>query len=188
MAHAMALFTLLLTGSCAHVPTVPRAQSRRALLLGGAASLLCSGCAPARAADGGMTAAQRNLASLNAGSRSLSEAGVAEGDLVAELLRRTEANKERNAAIVKQQTEANAFTAVGGQVERRLVTDLDGKNQYLDAKQIRELTQQRRIACAPSVMEACRMIEPGLGDAPLLDIPAAKKLECDANGRQCKFR
>ena len=140
----MAMLALLLSGSCAHVPAVPHAPSRRALLLGGATSLLCSGCAPARAAaDGEMTAAQATLSSLNAGSRSLSEAGVAEGDLVAELLRRTEANKERNAAIVKQQTEANAFTAVGGQVERRLVTDLDGTNRYLDAKQVRELTQQR---------------------------------------------
>ena len=106
--------------------------------------------------------AQQTLGSLNAGARKLSEAGVEEGDLVAELLRRTEANKERNAALVKKQTEANAFTAIDGAVDRRLVTDLSGKNLYLDANEIKKLVQERRLACAPSVMEACRMIEPGL--------------------------
>ena len=72
--------------------------------------------------------------------------GSGEDDLVAELLRRTEANKERNQAIVKQATEANAFTAIDGSVDRRLVTDLDGKNTYLDAREIRKLTQQRNYA------------------------------------------
>ena len=45
---------------------------------------------------------------------------------------------------------------------KRLVTNLDGTNVYLDAQQIRELTRQRKLACAPSVMEACRIIEPQL--------------------------
>lgn len=141
------------TGSSPHL-------SRRSVLCCGALS-----CAPAAALaddDAAPTMAQQTLGSLNAGARKLSEAGVEEGDLVAELLRRTEANKERNAALVKKQTEANAFTAIDGAVDRRLVTDLSGKNLYLDANEIKKLVQERRLACAPSVMEACRMIEPGL--------------------------
>ena len=71
-------------------------------------------------------------------------------------------------------------------MNRRLVTDLDGTNRYLDAKQIRELTQQRRLACAPNVMEACRIIEPGLQQAQLLQLPEPKVLQCEY-GRNCKF-
>ena len=72
---------------------------------------------------------------------------------------------------------------------RRLVTDLSGRNLYLDAAQVRELIRQRRLACAPSVMEACRMIEPSAGaDAPLLDLPEPRTLACDAAGRNCRFR
>ena len=160
--------------------------SRRAASLGLLASLVVA--APHRAAA---TVAAENLGGLNAGARKLSEAGVGGGedDLVAELLRRTEANKERNRAIVKQTTEANAFTAIDGSVDRRLVTDLDGKNTYLDAREIRTLTQQRRLACAPSVMEPCRMIVPGGGDSvPELQLPEAKELRCDYAGRNCKFK
>jgi hypothetical protein len=90
------------------------------------------------------------------GRSRISEAGVEDGGLVAELLRRTEANKARNDAIVKATTEANAFTAIDGSVGKRLVTDLSGRNRYLDAAEVRELTRQRRLACAPSVMEPCR--------------------------------
>ena len=134
------------------------------------------------------TEAQINLKSFNAGTRRLSEEGIGEGDLVGELLRRTEANKQRNAAIVKQSTEANAFTAIDGSVSRRLVLNLDGTNSYLDAKQIRELTVQRRLACAPSVMEPCRMVSPSAGAAaPPLQLPATKELKCDVGGRNCKF-
>ena len=128
------------------------------------------------------TEAQRNLRALNAGSRAGVTLADEEGALVAELLRRTEANKARNAAIVKQTTESNAFTAIDGSVDRRLVTDLLGQNRYLDAKEIRKLVQERRLACAPSVMEACRMVEPGAG-APRLQLPDTKILSCDANGR-----
>ena len=95
------------------------------------------------------TQAQRSLKALNAGSRRLSDAGIEEGDLVSELLRRTEMNKDRNAAIVKASTEANAYQAIDGSVGKRLVTDLNGLNRYLDANEIRELTLQRRLACAP---------------------------------------
>ena len=134
------------------------------------------------------TEAQINLKNFNAGTRRLSEEGIGEGDLVGELLRRTEANKQRNAAIVKQSTEANAFTAIDGSVSRRLVLNLDGTNSYLDAKQIRELTVQRRLACAPSVMEPCRMVSPSAGAAaPPLQLPATKELKCDVGGRNCKF-
>jgi hypothetical protein len=141
-----------------------------------------------RALDEPLTAAQQSLGALNAGSRKLSEEGIEEGELIAELLRRSEANRERNAARVKRVTEANAFTAIDGNVNRRLVTDLNGMNQYLDAGAIRELTLQRRLACAPSVMEPCRMVKPNAADAPPLQLPAVKKLECDENGRSCKFK
>lgn len=111
-----------------------------------------------------------------------------DGGLVAELLRRTEENKQRNAAIVKATTEANAFTAIDGSVDRQLVTDLSGRNRYLDTREIRELTRQRRLACAPSVMEPCREIEPAAGnDAAPLSLPEAKRLACNAQGRDCKF-
>lgn len=130
---------------------------------------------------------QQNLRSLNAGSRRLTSGELEEGDLVKELLRRTEANKERNAAIVKRTTESNAFTAIDGTLDRRLVTGLDGKNRYLDTKQIREMTRERRLACAPSVMEPCREIQPS-SDAPPLELPALKQLECDKDGRNCQFR
>ena len=94
--------------------------SRRAALLGGAGAAATSlGLPGAALADAAPpTVAQQNLASLNAGSRRLSDAGVMseEGDLVSELLRRTEANRDRNAALVKKTTEANAFTAIDGSV------------------------------------------------------------------------
>ena len=132
---------------------------------------------------------QQSLQALNAGSRKLSDEGLGDGDLVAELLRRTEANKERNAALVRKTTEGNAYQAIDGSVNRRLVTDLTGRNRYLDAKEIRALTLQRRLACAPSVMEPCRMVEPSAGaDAPPLQLPEVKALTCDADGRNCKFR
>ena len=118
----------------------PLFPSRRA-----AALLFILGAAQPAAAD---SSAMYNLGSMNAGSRKLSDAGVEDGELITELLRRTEANRERNAAVVRRTTEANSFTAIDGSVSRRLVTDLDGTNRYLDAKQVRELTQQRRLACA----------------------------------------
>ena len=37
-------------------------------------------------------------------------------------------------------------------------------------------------------MEACRMIEPGLEGAAPLSLPEVKKLECEADGRNCRFR
>ena len=135
------------------------------------------------------TPAYQTLSGLNAGTRKLSEAGITEeGDLVKELLRRTEANKERNAAIGKQTTEANAFTAIDGSGDKRRVTDMTGRNRYLDAKEIRSLTQQRRLACAPSVMEPCRMIDPGIEGAAPLALPEVKALQCDAGGRNCRFQ
>ena len=134
------------------------------------------------------TQAQRSLKALNAGSRRLSDAGIEEGDLVSELLRRTEMNKDRNAAIVKASTEANAYQAIDGSVGKRLVTDLNGLNRYLDANEIRELTLQRRLACAPDVMQACRMVEPSRDDLQPLQLPEIKKLQCDSDGRRCKFQ
>ena len=197
---------LLLSLPSAKSFTTQRALSRRSALLGGATSLLttlnahaaeddaealppmAAQAPPPTAADvPPPTASQQTLSGLNAGARKLSEANIEEGDLVAELLRRSEANKERNAAIVKQTTEANSFTAIDGSVDRRLVTDLNGMNRYFDAKEIRELTRQRRLACAPSVMEPCRMVDPGVGDVPLLSLPETKTLQCDKNGRNCKF-
>lgn len=111
----------------------------------------------------------------------------AESELITELLRRTEANKERNAAVVKRATEANAFTAIDGTVDKRLVTGLDGKNRYVDGATVRELTRQRRLACAPSIMEPCREVEPMYNDAPPLQLPEVQALKCDADGRNCKF-
>jgi hypothetical protein len=108
--------------------------------------------------------------------------------LIAELLRRTEANKERNAAAVKRTTEANAFTAYDGTLDKRLVTGLDGSNRYVDGATVRELTRRRRLACAPSVMEPCREVEPVYNDAPPLQLPEIKALRCDADGRNCTFR
>lgn len=197
----------LALGPCA-VNALELGLSRRALLSAAASSCLSIRCGipPSHAAaiDGHEeaaaaapppapaapppTQAQQNLQALNAGTRRLSSEGIAEGDLVNELLRRTEANKERNAALVKQSTEANAFTAIDGSVNRRLVRSLDGTNAYLDAKQIRELTVQRRLACAPSLMEPCREIRPSAGlDIAPLQLPKNEGLKCDANGRNCKF-
>ena len=194
-------------------PTLPRRTLLSAAASSSAAFFIPCGILPAYAADGMVegqqdavaprettqaqedaaapretTQAQQNLQALNAGTRRLSSEGIAEGDLVNELLRRTEANKARNAAIVKQSTEANAFTAIDGSVNRRLVRSLDGTNVYLDAKQIRELTVQRRLACAPSLMEPCREIRPSAGlDIAPLNLPKNEGLKCDANGRNCKF-
>ena len=132
------------------------------------------------------TTAQQNLQALSAGTRRLTDENIAEGDLISELLRRTEDNKDRNAAIIKRVTESNAFTAIDGSVSKRLVTDLTGRNVYLNAEEIRALTRERRLACAPSVMEACRMVEPGKGLEPL-QLPALQKMACDDRGRNCKF-
>jgi hypothetical protein len=160
---------------------------RRALT---AALLAAASTTPWRATaqleDAKTTAAQRNLRALSDGTRRLSDEGLGEGDLVAELLRRTEANRDRNEAVVKRATEANAFTAIDGSVNRRIVTGLDGQNYYLDGIQVRTLTLQRRLACAPSVLEPCRMVEPST-DAPPLQLPAVRSLECDRVGRNCKF-
>ena len=118
-----------------------------------------------------------------------SENAMSESEqLIAELLRRTEANKERNAAAVKRTTEANAFTAYDGTLDKRLVTGLDGSNRYVDGATVRELTRRRRLACAPSVMEPCREVEPVYNDAPPLQLPEIKALRCDADGRNCTFR
>ena len=182
------LVVLCLAASAAM--TRPAVQlSRRAAVLSAIslpACALADDDAAARAPEI-TTAAQRTLGALNAGSRKLSDENVAEGDLMAELLRRTEANKERNAAIVKATTESNAFTAIDGSVEKRLVTGLDGRNRYLDANQIRELTLQRRLACAPSLMEACREVKPVYDAAPL-QIPEPKRMVCEDSGRDCKFQ
>ena len=121
------------------------------------------------------TEAQRSLQAFGDGTRKLSDEGIGEGELIAELLRRTEANKERNAAIVKRTTEANAYTAIDGSIDRRLVTGLDGRNLYLDQRQIRELISQRKLACAPSVMEPCRMVVPTYDDAAPLQLPEYRK-------------
>ena len=134
------------------------------------------------------TTAQSNLRSLNAGARRLTEGDMEGGDLVSELLRRTEANKERNAAAVRATTEANAYQALDGSVSKRMVTDLSGRNLFLDESEVRQLTLQRRLACAPNVMEACRMVEPSRTDLEPLQLPAIKKLECDSSGRDCVFR
>jgi len=139
-----------------------------------------------------MTADEPSLQRLKAlgdGSRRLEEGDIADGlDLVGELLRRTEQNREKNEAATRRVTQQNAFTAIDGSVNRRLVTDLNGENRYLSASEVRALTQERRLACAPSVMEACRMIRPSDTDAPPLQLPEVKALRCDEQGRNCKFR
>ena len=107
-----------------------------------------------------------------------------DADLISELLRRTEANRDRNAAMVKRVTEANAFTAIDGTTNGKLVSGLDGRNVYLDEKAVRELTRQRRIACFAS---DCRIVQPSY-EAPPLELPEIKKLACDAQGRNCVFQ
>ena len=192
---ALPLLLLLVVDytSCASLQLNPPPTTRRAALShfisASALAVATAQNQKAFAEEIATTPAYQTLSGLNAGTRKLSEAGITEeGDLVKELLRRTEANKERNAAIVKQTTEANAFTAIDGSVDKRLVTDMTGRNRYLDAKEIRSLTQQRRLACAPSVMEPCRMIDPGIEGAAPLALPEVKALQCDAGGRNCRFR
>ena len=192
---ALSLLLLLVVDytSCASLLFNPPPTTRRAALShfisASAFAVAAAQNQKAFAEEIATTPAYQTLSGLNAGTRKLSEAGITEeGDLVKELLRRTEANKERNAAIVKQTTEANAFTAIDGSVDKRLVTDMTGRNRYLDAKEIRSLTQQRRLACAPSVMEPCRMIDPGIEGAAPLALPEVKALQCDAGGRNCRFR
>ena len=112
---------------------------------------------------------------------------AAESELVEELLRRTEANKERNEAIVRSKTEANAFTAIDGTVDRTLVVGIDGSNRYLTSQEVFELKKQRRLGCPPS--GTCYEREDtSLGEAPPLQLPAIKKLQCDKDGRNCKFK
>ena len=187
--RALLLLLVVDYTSCASLLFNPPPTTRRAALTNFVSAFAAAQNQKAFAEEIATTPAYQTLSGLNAGTRKLSEAGITEeGDLVKELLRRTEANKERNAAIVKQTTEANAFTAIDGSVDKRLVTDMTGRNRYLDAKEIRSLTQQRRLACAPSVMEPCRMIDPGIEGAAPLALPEVKALQCDAGGRNCRFR
>ena len=164
-------------------------------LLARATATMADEPSPAMTADEpslAMTADEPSLQRLKAlgdGSRRLEEGDIADGlDLVGELLRRTEQNREKNEAATRRVTQQNAFTAIDGSVNRRLVTDLNGENRYLSASEVRALTQERRLACAPSVMEACRMIRPSDTDAPPLQLPEVKALRCDEQGRNCKFR
>ena len=66
--------------------------------------------------------------------------------LIGELLRRTEANKEANAAQVRRITEQNAYTAVSGDI-KKLVTAEDGSNVLLSDAEVFELTRQGRLLC-----------------------------------------
>ena len=105
--------------------------------------------------------------------------------LLRELLRRTEANAAANAATVKRLTEENTYTAFSGEPGmKRLVRALDGTNVYLDDARINSLTREGRLACAMG--EPCRIVE--RGEALALGLPTLKKLECDGDGKNCKFR
>ena len=124
---ALSLLLLLVVDytSCASLLFNPPPTTRRAALTNFVSAFAAAQNQKAFAEEIATTPAYQTLSGLNAGTRKLSEAGITEeGDLVKELLRRTEANKERNAAIVKQTTEANAFTAIDGSVDKRLVTDM----------------------------------------------------------------
>ena len=106
-----------------------------------------------------------------------------ESALVAELLKRTERNKEANAAAVKRITEQNAYTAVSGDI-KKLVTAQDGSNIYLSDGQIFELTRQGRLFCGIGV--PCRIVDtPGREEVSL---PTPKRLQCDPGGRNCIFQ
>ena len=158
-------------------------RCRRQALATAISCLLPCAVAPMARADE-LTAAQRKMKMLGSGSKN----GVSDGDdLIGELLRRTEVNKDRNEAMVKRATEANAFTAIDGSVGRKLVTNMSGENMYLSESEVRMLIQQRRLACAPNIMEACRMVDPADPNAKSLELPVARTLECDRNGRNCKF-
>ena len=103
--------------------------------------------------------------------------------LVTELLRRTEANRMKNAATVRRVTEQNAYTGVAGDIPK-LVTAQDGSNLFLTQGQVFELTRQGRLACG--IGDPCRIVE---GDGrEALAIPTPKRLACDGDGRNCRFR
>ena len=112
---------------------------------------------------------------------------AAESELIEELLRRTEANKERNAAIVRRKTDLNAFTAIDGTVDGTFIVGIDGKSRYLSSQEVFELKKQRRLGCPPS--GTCyEKADTSLGEAPPLQLNAVKKLQCDQAGRNCKFK
>ena len=105
--------------------------------------------------------------------------------LLRELLRRTEANAGANAAAVKRTTEANTYTAFGGEPGmKRLVRAEDGTNTFLDDAQIGALTREGRLACAMG--GPFRIV--ARDEALALGLPTLKKLECDEDGKNCKFR
>ena len=104
--------------------------------------------------------------------------------LLRELLRRTEANAERNAAAVKRATQENAYTAYSGEDMKKLVRAEDGSDIMLTDAQMGALTREGRLACAMG--EPCRIV--ARDEALALGLPKLKKLECDADGRNCKFR
>jgi hypothetical protein len=130
------------------------------------------------------TPSQQRLRRLGDSTRKLEEGT----DLVEELLRRTEQNAEANAKDVRRRVEANAFTAYEGSSRYRQVVDYrQGKNLFLDETTVRQLTSQGRLACAPSVMEACRLVERP-ANVPSINLPTVKALVCESGGRNCRFK
>ena len=145
-------------------------------------ALLISAQLPAAAED---SPSLQRLRRLGDGAR---KGELAPGvDLVDELLQRTEANRAKNEAAVARVTQQNAFTAIDGSVSKRLVTDTDGTNLYLNERQIQQLVREGRLACAPSVMEPCRILADRPGGREVRDVPSVRPLACEQDGSNCKF-
>ena len=116
-----------------------------------------------------------------------SEAELAPGDspLIAELLRRTEANREANDAVVRRKTDLNAYTALEGAPNMpTLVLTPEGRTAFYDegavARMTREGRMRRGVGAPPRIVEL---------SAPMnVELPVPRVLGCAADGNSCGFR
>ena len=129
------------------------------------------------------------------------------------LLRQTEENRELNAWRVRVRTEQNAYQAISGEPGvKQLVTLPDGRNAFYDTAQIAAMTREGRLLCPTGLPCRERRKQPllGLAHNRLLDpeararlgvagvvereqllnqqLQVPKTLQCDEDGRRCKFR
>ena len=129
------------------------------------------------------------------------------------LLRQTEENRELNAWRVRVRTEQNAYQAISGEPGvKQLVTLPDGRNAFYDTAQIAAMTREGRLLCPTGLpcrerrrpRTEChthnRLLDPEararLGVAGVVEreqslnqqLQVPKTLQCDEDGRRCKFR
>ena len=134
-----------------------------------------------------------------------------ESPLVRKLLLQTKENRELNAWRVRVRTEQNAYQAISGEPGvKQLVTLPDGRNAFYDTAQIAAMTREGRLLCPtglpcrerhrPCTEYHNRLLNPEararLGVAGVVEreqllnqqLQVPKTLQCDEDGRRCKFR